>query len=530
MDEFDSFVRARTPALLRSAYLLTGDQHLAEDLVQSALARTHRAWRRLQAVENAEAYTRRTMYHLQVSWWRRGKVAETLTGDLPEPRGRNAGPDHATQTAIRITLRNALRKLSNRQRAVLVLRFFEDRTEAEAAELLGVTVGTVKSQTAKALARMRVVAPELADLADDVRPVDLHGRALATSRKIGQQRAATAAAVVIAAVAGLTVALTWGGDRAPVVPVDTPTPTTGAPSRTPTAPATPSATATPASAPLTDDEVRGATIAIPDWNTDVCPAGTFAFERGSSGRFFMTEVVLADVDADGDRDAVVLITCSPDEVNANQVLALHRAPHGRVATLGQVAIDRPERGGGRLGDIEVAAGGAVRVRWLDTQPGAGQAAAQWRVYGWSGDRFRQTSGPTAFPPITIDLGLEVKTATVELRRDPSDAWAGDLVVTVTNAGDKAIETPTIRLTLPVPASVQSMTGAATKYAAEVDAGPPRILLATLKPLAPGKAVTVTMRLVYPGDAPPGGGTVAAEAIDDSIPGNDTAPFEVDPVE
>ncbi|MEV4621680.1 SigE family RNA polymerase sigma factor [Asanoa sp. NPDC049573] len=164
MDEFDSFVRARTPALLRSAYLLTGDQHLAEDLVQSALARTHRSWKRLNAVENAEAYTRRTMYHLQVSWWRRGRVAESLTDQMPEPRARDAGPDHAAHTTLRITLRNALLKLTNRQRAVLVLRFFEDRTEAEAADLLGVTIGTVKSQTAKALARMRAVAPELADL------------------------------------------------------------------------------------------------------------------------------------------------------------------------------------------------------------------------------------------------------------------------------------------------------------------------------------------------------------------------------
>ncbi|GIF70391.1 RNA polymerase sigma factor [Asanoa ishikariensis] len=165
MDEFDDFVRARTPALLRSAYLLTGDQHLAEDLVQTALARTHRSWRRLDASENAEAYTRRTMYHLQVSWWRRhGRRPEWLTGDLPEPRARAAGVDHANQAAVRITLRNALMRLTNRQRAVLVLRFFEDHTEAEAADLLGVSIGTVKSQTARALARLRAVAPELSDL------------------------------------------------------------------------------------------------------------------------------------------------------------------------------------------------------------------------------------------------------------------------------------------------------------------------------------------------------------------------------
>ncbi|QLQ38602.1 SigE family RNA polymerase sigma factor [Micromonospora robiginosa] len=164
LSEFDSFVRTRTPALLRSAYLLTGDQHLAEDLVQSALARTHRSWSRLHDSGNAEAYTRKIMYHLQVSWWRRRRVAESMPGDLPESRGGDSGPDHAQQITLRLTLRAALARLSTRQRAVLVLRFFEDRSEAEAAEMLGVTVGTVKSQTSKALTKLRTVAPELADL------------------------------------------------------------------------------------------------------------------------------------------------------------------------------------------------------------------------------------------------------------------------------------------------------------------------------------------------------------------------------
>ncbi|AYF30813.1 SigE family RNA polymerase sigma factor [Micromonospora tulbaghiae] len=164
LNEFDLFVRTRTPALLRSAYLLTGDQHLAEDLVQSALARTHRAWNRLHETGNAEAYTRKIMYHLQVSWWRRRRVAESMPGDMPEPRGGDSTPDHAQQTTLRLTLRSALARLSAKQRAVLVLRFFEDRTESEAAELLGVTVGTVKSQTSKALAKLRSVAPELAEL------------------------------------------------------------------------------------------------------------------------------------------------------------------------------------------------------------------------------------------------------------------------------------------------------------------------------------------------------------------------------
>jgi RNA polymerase sigma-70 factor (sigma-E family) len=158
---FDEFVRSRTPALLRLAYLLTGDQHLAEDLVQSALARTHQAWSRLRAVGNAEAYTRRTMYHLQVSWWRRPRVAESVRDQVPD---RMPVPDEGDRIALRETLRQALQRLTASQRAVLVLRFFEDRSEAEIADVLGVTVGTVKSQTARALGRIRAVAPELADI------------------------------------------------------------------------------------------------------------------------------------------------------------------------------------------------------------------------------------------------------------------------------------------------------------------------------------------------------------------------------
>jgi RNA polymerase sigma-70 factor (sigma-E family) len=163
-DEFDAFVRARTPSLLRSAFLLTGDQHLAEDLVQNALIRTHGSWSRLHHAGNAEAYTRKVMYHLQVAWWRRGKVAESLAGEVPESTRRFDRGDHATITAVRLTLQAALLRLTNSQRAVLVLRFFEDRSEAEAAEILRVSVGTVKSQTAKALSRLRTVAPELNDI------------------------------------------------------------------------------------------------------------------------------------------------------------------------------------------------------------------------------------------------------------------------------------------------------------------------------------------------------------------------------
>jgi RNA polymerase sigma-70 factor (sigma-E family) len=156
--DYAQFVRTRTHALLRSAYLLTGDQHLAEDLVQEALARTHRAWLRLERPEHAEAYARRVMYNAQVSFWRRQRIAEVLPGDV-EP-GRPAD-DPAEATVRRLTLRRALLTLSARQRAVIVLRYFEDHTEAEAAQLLGVSVSTVRTQTGRALDRLRTLLPDL---------------------------------------------------------------------------------------------------------------------------------------------------------------------------------------------------------------------------------------------------------------------------------------------------------------------------------------------------------------------------------
>jgi len=157
---FDAFVRARTPALLRTAYLLTGDQQLAEDLVQTALAGTSLAWRRLQRRESAEAYVRQVMYHQQVSWWRRRRVSERPYERLPEP----ATSDSADTTAVRVAVASALARLTPRQRAVLVLRYFDDQPDRVVAELLGCSVGTVKSQTHKALAKLRATAPELADL------------------------------------------------------------------------------------------------------------------------------------------------------------------------------------------------------------------------------------------------------------------------------------------------------------------------------------------------------------------------------
>ena len=158
--DYADFVRSRTHALLRSAFLLTGDQHLAEDLVQEALARTHRAWSRLDQTGNAEAYARKVMYHAQVSLWRRRRVAESFPGELPDRPGREAA-DLAEVAAQRVTLQRALLALSPKQRAVIVLRYFEDHSEVEAAQLLGVSVSTVKTQCARGLERLRALVPDL---------------------------------------------------------------------------------------------------------------------------------------------------------------------------------------------------------------------------------------------------------------------------------------------------------------------------------------------------------------------------------
>ena len=157
---FLAFVRSRSAALLRSAYLLTGDRQLAEDLVQTALAKTALRWKRIDQ-RNAEAYTRRVLYHEQVDGWRRKRVAEAFLGDLPDRPERASETEHAD---LKLAVQQALLRLGPRQRAVVVLRFFEDRTERETAEILGCSIGTVKSQAHRALATLRAAAPDLLDV------------------------------------------------------------------------------------------------------------------------------------------------------------------------------------------------------------------------------------------------------------------------------------------------------------------------------------------------------------------------------
>ena len=151
-EDFDAFVVARSPALLRTAYLLVGDEGLAEDLLQSTLTKSWFAWKRITG--EPEPYVRRVLVTTSASWWRRRWTRETPTAELPERRGP-AGADGAVELQ---DLWDAIGRLPRRQRAVVVLRYMEDRTEVETAHLLGCSVGTVKSQCAKALAKLRVDA------------------------------------------------------------------------------------------------------------------------------------------------------------------------------------------------------------------------------------------------------------------------------------------------------------------------------------------------------------------------------------
>jgi RNA polymerase sigma-70 factor (sigma-E family) len=156
-DGYEAFVAARIAALSRTAYLLTGNHHDAEDLVQSTLFKAARAWHRMKG--DPEPYVRRIMYNESVSRWRRRRIAEFSTAELPEPPPADADNDVDVDT--KIELQRALQALTAKQRTMLVLRFYEDLTEQRTAAALGVSVSTVKSETRRALARLSQLFPEL---------------------------------------------------------------------------------------------------------------------------------------------------------------------------------------------------------------------------------------------------------------------------------------------------------------------------------------------------------------------------------
>ena len=150
-EEFREFVAARSAALLRTAYLLAGDWATAEDLLQNALTKTYLAWKRLGEIEAVEPYARRVLVNTATSWWRRRWHGERPTEILPE----RAAPDQIDEQLERDALWRHVKALPARQRAVLVLRFYEDMTEAQTAALLDISTGTVKSQTSRALNTLR---------------------------------------------------------------------------------------------------------------------------------------------------------------------------------------------------------------------------------------------------------------------------------------------------------------------------------------------------------------------------------------
>ncbi len=158
-DDFAEFVAARSGALLRTAYLLTGDFQRAEDLVQEALIRAASRWDQLRD-GNPDAWVRTVVYRENVSWWRRTRREHLV--EVVDERSV-AGPGEAA-----VLLRAALARLTWGQRAVLLLRYAEGLSVADTAAALGVTDGTVKKQTSIALARMRETAPELSDLMEDL--------------------------------------------------------------------------------------------------------------------------------------------------------------------------------------------------------------------------------------------------------------------------------------------------------------------------------------------------------------------------
>lgn len=160
--EFDEFVAARSGRLLRTAYLLTRDHGLAEDLLQTALAKAWFAWTRING--DPEPYVRKVLVNTYASWWRRKWHGERPVDELPE----ESGADHADSTGVSHDVWTALGRLPRRQRAVVVLRFFEDLSEAETARLLQCSPGTVKSQTSKALAKLRVDPAVVAPSSDRI--------------------------------------------------------------------------------------------------------------------------------------------------------------------------------------------------------------------------------------------------------------------------------------------------------------------------------------------------------------------------
>ena len=153
--EFAAWMAARQGALARTAYLLTGSQHAAEDLVQATLTRLYLSWDRISDRQHVDAYARRALLNEHRSTWRRtSRRPEVLSDAVPEAALAPAEYDGEREAVWRF-----VQALPPRQRAVIVLRYYEDLSEAQIADLLGISAGTVKSQASRALASLRALVP-----------------------------------------------------------------------------------------------------------------------------------------------------------------------------------------------------------------------------------------------------------------------------------------------------------------------------------------------------------------------------------
>jgi RNA polymerase sigma-70 factor (sigma-E family) len=151
---FRDYVLTRSTALLRIAIMLTGNRADAEDLLQAALVKTYRSWDRINDRAALDAYVRRAMVNTHISWWRRRRVDEYPTDELPD----QVVADHSRESDMAEVVRRALDRLPQRMRAAVMLRYFEDMTEPEIAATLGISLGTVKSTVSRAVARLRIDA------------------------------------------------------------------------------------------------------------------------------------------------------------------------------------------------------------------------------------------------------------------------------------------------------------------------------------------------------------------------------------
>ncbi|CAM5380063.1 SigE family RNA polymerase sigma factor OS=Streptomyces tendae OX=1932 GN=GUR47_21555 PE=3 SV=1 [Streptomyces tendae] len=152
---FASYVKARQPVLLRTARSLTANPSDAEDLLQTALTKTYVAWERIEDHRALDGYVRRALLNTRTSQWRKRKVDEFACDELPEPEPASCADDQAERQALHDAMWRAIMKLPARQRAMVVLRYYEDLSEARTAEVLGVSVGTVKSAVSRALGKLR---------------------------------------------------------------------------------------------------------------------------------------------------------------------------------------------------------------------------------------------------------------------------------------------------------------------------------------------------------------------------------------